>query len=209
MPISRAVKMMLMQQDRGDKQSEYAGNDGRRMIGYDRNPAKERMRADDYSVRERPHQPMDRYDYPTEMRMPYYPIEPGMRAGNTYGDIYAHGSIYAPGATNKPEAFRDYDSKTHEPLTEHKARKWVDRMSSGEHFPINASDQHRNAFCPDCEKWEFYVVLNAMYADYNKTAKEMNMDKPEFYARLARDFIKDEDASPGKVVKYMETIPKK
>ena len=47
-----------------------------------------------------------------------------------------------------------------------------------------------------------------MYSDYHKTAREMGVDKPEYYAMLARDFLCDKDAGPHKLRKYMETIPK-
>lgn len=167
--------------------SEYSDN-GRRMIGFDRG-----------------YEPMDNRYYPRPERMEYG----GGKEGNTYGDIYAHGSIYAPGAMNKPAEYRLSDRDTHEPITEHKARKWVDHMTTGEHYKPEATEQHRAVLCPDCEKWEYFVAMNAMYADFNKTAKEMGIDKPEYYARLARDFIHDDDAGPGKVAKYMEMIPKK
>jgi hypothetical protein len=36
----------------------------------------------------------------------------------------------------------------------------------------------------------------------------MGMDKPEFYAYMAKDFLKDKDAKPHKLRRYMETITK-
>lgn len=62
--------------------------------------------------------------------------------------------------------------------------------------------------CPDCNKWEWYVAMNAMYSDHCETAKKVNMDKPEFYAHLAKDFLKDSDAKPHKLRRYMEHIAK-
>ena len=211
MPISPGMRMLMLARDKDRyPRSDYSDNGDRRMIGFDRYPD---TRTD---------RPMRYPDRPDQMYagMPYMPpIYPmSARDGNSYGDIYAHGSIYAPGAMNKPERDmrsrdRDYDHDARddmfEPVTEHKARKWVEKMTTGEHFKPEIAEQHRVAFCPNCDKWEFYVALNAMYADYKKTAQEIGMDKPDYYARLARDFIKDEDAAPGKVARYMETIPKK
>ena len=215
MSVKPAIRAMLMQRAGRNEPSEYAADDGRRMIGYERDPRRERMRADS-TERSYPRNdyaghmpPANGYGYPPEMRTPVYPLSPDMRAGNAYGDIYAHGSIYAPGAMNKPAEYRSYDRDTHEPITEHKARKWVEHMTTGEHYKPEVTEQHRAALCPDCEKWEYFVAMNAMYADFSKTAKEMGIDKPEYYARLARDFIHDDDAGPGKVAKYMEIIPKK
>lgn len=234
MPMSPGMKMMLVEKAARREKSEYAANDGRRMIGFARDENRNRPSGNyprsEYNEYAEQRGEYDRrnggdYDrrntYPNnaemrmpsnqaqpDMRFPMHPIQPDMRGGNTYGDIYAHGTLYAPGAMNKPTESRAYDQGMNEPVTEHKARKWVEKMSTGEHFKPEIAEQHRVAFCPNCDKWEFYVALNAMYADYKKTAQEIGMDKPDYYARLARDFIKDEDAAPGKVARYMETIPK-
>lgn len=210
MALSPGMRMLMLAREKDRyPRSDYSDNGDRRMIGFDRYPD---TRTD---------RPMRYPDRPDQMYagMPHMPPVYPMTArdGNSYGDIYARGTIYAPGAMNKPERDmrsrdRDYDhdASDHmfEPVTEHKARKWVEKMTTGEHFKPEIAEQHRVAFCPNCDKWEFYVALNAMYADYKKTAQEIGMDKPDYYARLARDFIKDEDAAPGKVARYMETIPK-
>ena len=138
--------------------------------------------------------------YPPANNM--YPM--GMYPGNGYGDIYAHGSIYAPGAANKPMDGGHGDMS--EPVDEHAARRWVKRMDGGEHFHAEQAEQLRSGICPECKKWEFYAAINAMYSDHCETAKRMNMDKPEFYAHLAKDFLLDEDAQPHKLRRYMEHI---
>lgn len=222
MAISPGMRMLMLAREKDRyPRSDYSDNGDRRMIGFDRYPD---TRTD----------PNMRYPYtrtdpnmrytgrPDQMYAgtphmpPIYPMT--ARDGNSYGDIYAHGSIYAPGAMNKPERDthsrdRDYDhdarDHTNEPITEHKARKWVEKMTTGEKYKPEITEQMRASFCPDCDKWEFYVAMNAMYADYRKTAQEIGMDKADFYARHARDFIQDDDAAPGKVARYMETIPKK
>lgn len=132
--------------------------------------------------------------------------------GNSYGDIYAEGTIYAPGAMNRPMSGMMAGTMSGDmtaPVDEHTARMWVGKMDGGEHYRIDQSEQLRNAICPDCEKWEFFVAMNAMYSDHCETAKKFGTDKPEYYAHLARDFLKDKDAGPHKLRKYMEMIPKK
>ena len=125
--------------------------------------------------------------------------------GNSYGDIYAEGTIYTPGAMNKPMGMHGDMSA---PVDEHTARMWVQKMDGGEKFKPEQTEQFRMSHCPDCTKWEYYVAVNAMYSDYCETAKKMGMDKPEFYAMLAKDFLKDKDAKPHKLRNYMENVPK-
>ena len=125
----------------------------------------------------------------------------GSRYG--FGDVYAH--INAPGSMNRPE-YGGMESNMAAPVDEHTARKWVQKMDGGEHFKIEQTEQQRMAICPDCERWDFYVAMNAMWNDYCETAKKMNIDRPDYYAHLAKDFLKDKDAKPGKLRRYMEHI---
>jgi len=55
---------------------------------------------------------------------------------------------------------------------------------------------------------EFYWAMNAMYSDYQKAGKKFGVDKPEFYACLAKLFIEDPDAVDDKVKAYYEHIVK-
>lgn len=149
--------------------------------------------------------------YPPYGAMPYVPPMnniPPMNMhhpGNSYGDIYAHGSIYAPGAMNKPMGGM-MGGDMSAPVDEHTARMWVQKMDGGEKFKIEQTEQQRMAVCPDCDRWEFYVAMNAMCNDYCETAKKMNIDRPDYYAHLAKDFLKDKDAKPHKLRRYMEHI---
>ncbi len=56
------------------------------------------------------------------------------------------------------------------------------------------------------EWWEFYAVTNAMYADYSEVAKAYNITSPDYYAKLALAFIRDKDALPGKVQRYLRYV---
>ena len=236
MAMNPGMKMMMMQRmtDKPRQQSEYGGN--RRMIGYDRNemtggmenryeangpmyggwhePPMNGYPTSNWPERDRPESRRRRSPRTGRyIRGEYGGMDddddddyrPKSIRGNSYGDIYAKGTIYAPGAMNRPGG----ESKHYGEVDEHKAREWVMGMSDGEHFKLEHSEAQRQAVCPDCDKWEFYVAINAMYSDYCKTAKKFNLDRPEFYAMLARDFLMDEDAAPHKLEKYMETIPKK
>lgn len=76
-----------------------------------------------------------------------------------------------------------------------------------DHFSKTCREQLRTAHCPKCDRWEFLVALNMMYADYSEVAKKFAADKPEFYVCMAKAFLEDPDAGEGKLAKYMEIIP--
>lgn len=56
---------------------------------------------------------------------------------------------------------------------------------------------------------DFFAVLNALYTDYGKVAKKFGFDRMEVWAEMAKAFIHDKDAEPGKVKLYYECITKK
>lgn len=229
--------MMLDKMRQPEPRSEYGGRTERRMIGYDRDSPGTRHTPEYPPMNGYMGGTMPQYGWPHYPPMGGYDGEPEMRRrrdrqgrymtggmddddeddprgyspramrDNSYGDIYARGTVYAPGAMNRPGGERG-SGRMSAPVEEYEAREWVRGMSGGEHFKLEHSEQYRAVACPDCDKWEFYVAINAMYNDHCETAKKMGVDKPEFYAHLAKDFLKDEDAGPHKLRKYMETIPK-
>lgn len=58
----------------------------------------------------------------------------------------------------------------------------------------------------DGEMPAFYAILNALYSDYAFVAKKYGVTQPEFYAELARAFLMDADARPGKAERYYRHI---
>lgn len=224
------MRMLAMQQMRGGEprgKSEYAGDNTRRMIGYNRDYERERTPSA-HVMSERRIWPRGGYDEPysgyepPEMRRQrdsrgrYAMMDddedyPRMM-GNSYGDIYAKGEIYAPGAMNRPGGMQH---QRYEPVDEQQAMHWVRKMKQPEGgrgmpaFKMEEAEALRKAHCPDCEPMEFFVALNMKYSDDYATAKKFGIDRPEFYAWLAKDFLMDEDAGPHKLQKYMQTIPEK
>lgn len=222
------MRMMMMDKLRqgGEPRSEYGGGNDRRMIGYDRN-----MPMPD---RERTHPPMggmpgrewewppNMYGYDGDVSFSGYGTPEARRRRDSRGR-------YMMGGMERDD---DDDDKYHlksndgrmitgatwskgmipEKVEEHKAMEWVRDMrnpdgSTGPHFKQEMSEQLRAAHCPKCDKWEFMVALNMMYADYSEVAKKFSADKPEFYACMAKAFLEDPDAGEGKLAKYMEVIP--
>ena len=237
-PGMRMMLMDRVRHEEPHRESEYGGNTRRRMIGYDRDQMRhippEGNEAPEYPERGLhahgwPHDPpwyggdmpearkrrdkRGRYmmggaecddeedeDRPRNMRP--------RSGGNSYGDIYAEGTIWAPGAMNRPMGGM-MGGDMSQPVDERTARMWVSKMDGGEHFKLEHTEQLRGSTCPECERWEFYVAMNAMYHDHCESAKKFGTDKPEYYAHLAKEFLMDKDAGPHKLRTYMETIPKK
>ena len=59
-------------------------------------------------------------------------------------------------------------------------------------------------------RWAWGVTMNMMYSDYYPAAIEFGLNRPEFYAALAKAFLLDKDG-PGperKLMEYYEHIAK-
>ena len=59
-------------------------------------------------------------------------------------------------------------------------------------------------------RWAWGVTMNMMYSDYYPVAVEFGLNRPEFYAALAKAFLLDKDG-PGperKLMAYYEHIAK-
>ena len=62
----------------------------------------------------------------------------------------------------------------------------------------------------DIPRWTWGVAMNMMYSDYYHVAVEFGLNRPEFYAALAKAFLLDKDG-PGpeqKLMAYYEHIAK-
>ena len=63
---------------------------------------------------------------------------------------------------------------------------------------------------PAVPRWAWGVTMNMMYSDYYPVAVEFGLNRPEFYAALAKAFLLDKDG-PGpeqKLMAYYEHIAK-
>lgn len=228
--------LMLDKMRQGDQmpRNEYGSTQSRRMIGYDRDYQREHTRAPSNTYGGRHMPPMDEYDDTPQMggynaynRMEarrgrdsrgrfamagmddddeedYSPRGSiGSSAKTHRGDMHAKGAAYTYDSRRQMD-----DAEMSDPVDEQTARMWVRKMSAGEHFKPEQAEQFRGMLCPHCDKWEWFVAINAMYSDYCETGKKIGVDRPEFYAHLAKDFLMDDDAGPHKLRKYMTVIPK-
>ena len=126
---------------------------------------------------------------------------------------YGGGKLYAKGSMmyERPEHERMHGAKGGEyrKVDEQMADGWVRRMqnadgTTGPKFKIDQTEQLRQMYCMECDKWEFFVVMNMMYSDYCEVARHMGVDRQEYYAMLSKAFLCDEDAGEHKLQKYME-----
>lgn len=140
------------------------------------------------------------------------------------GDMRQYGRRYDPSrmashqSQKQPQemGYAQHSESDEEHLTREEAEKWVKGMKSedgktGARWPYQEIKQYAGNFGIHGEEQviEFFAVMNALYTDYGKVAKKYGVDKVDFWADLAKAFIHDKDAEPGKVKLYYECIAKK
>lgn len=98
------------------------------------------------------------------------------------------------------------------------AKQWAARMqnadgSVGPHWTMEQTTAVADGMGIQAEeipRWAWGVTMNMMYSDYYPVAVEFGLNRPEFYAALAKAFLLDKDA-PGperKLMEYYEHIAK-
>ncbi len=109
----------------------------------------------------------------------------------------------------QPEA-AEFDRET--------AMQWAERMqnadgSTGPHWTMEqttAVAESMGIQAPVVPHWAWGVTMNMMYSDYYPVAVEFGLNRPEFYAALAKAFLIDKDG-PGperKLMEYYEHVVK-
>lgn len=66
----------------------------------------------------------------------------------------------------------------------------------GEHFrkeQVKHACQQAGIDCEEFGEDVFCLAMNMMYSDYCKVAKKYGVDRPEYYADLAKAFLRDKD----------------
>lgn len=103
----------------------------------------------------------------------------------------------------------------HTPLDKETVMTWVDSMVDGDGVRGGKYSWHQAqqyamnmGITGQQRLLEFYWAMNAMYADYHHVGKKFGVDKPEFYAHLAKCFLEDPDAKENKVEEYVKHIVK-
>lgn len=92
-------------------------------------------------------------------------------------------------------------------LTREQADHWIKSMenadgSTGGFFPMEETDEFKG----QCRDIDFCVTMNMMKSDFGVVAKKFGVDMPAFYAEMAKAFLHDRDAAPGKLCRYHKYI---
>lgn len=126
-----------------------------------------------------------------------------------YGDENRkHGGQYMEGGSANQQS--EYPMM--EQLTEEVATAWVSKLKNTDpENPIGAKWSRetlkpiaiKNGFTTQEKQLEFWVVMNMMYSDYAETAKKNGVSTMDFFADMAKAWMKDKDAVEHKTTAYI------
>lgn len=183
---------------------------------YD-NDAPEMRRGRDRETGRYVHRPDRRMEHESDRRIGFGANDE--RSAGSYHNERDDGVIYLDEERTRRRGSHDYDDDDDDEITREKAEKWVANMAGSDPAIPHGGKWTMEAVKPFAQKYgfptsgrefyEFYVVMNAMYSDYYDVAKKFGVANPDFFAELAKCFIKDKDANPGKVEMYFKHIAKK
>ena len=86
-----------------------------------------------------------------------------------------------------------------EGFTEDDAKAWTAKMenedgTTGPHWTMGQTDAVANVAGVHEKSCVWWAAMNMMYSDYYGVAAKYGLDRPEFYADLAKAFLMDKDA---------------
>lgn len=98
-------------------------------------------------------------------------------------------------------------------MDEDTAEEWMESLENedgtkGPHWKMEQTERLMEQRGIECDPVEFWCAINIMYSDYSKVARAHGVNKVEFYADLAKAFLKDKDAVDGKLMVYYECVVK-
>lgn len=140
-----------------------------------------------------------------------------------FGDVEANFRPYllpkrtmgfsSDGIDGKQQHYSRGRASSEEGLDERTAHEWSKKMknadgSTGAHWTKEQVKPYMQQVGYQGEEIEFWVIMNAMYSDYCKVAKKYGVDRPEYYAEIAKAWLDDKDAIPDKAAAYYECIVK-
>ena len=83
-------------------------------------------------------------------------------------------------------------------FTEDDARRWTEHMenddgSMGAHWTLEQTTAVANSIGVHVDPWIWVAALNMEYSDNFEVAQKYGLDRPEYYADLAKAFLFDKD----------------
>lgn len=94
------------------------------------------------------------------------------------------------------------------------AKEWTQHMqnedgTSGPHWSVEQAKQIMAQRNLSLNPAEFYAALNMIYSDFSPVAKKHGLGGSlDFYVDMAKAFLNDKDAAPGKLSNYYNSIVK-
>ena len=89
-------------------------------------------------------------------------------------------------------------------FTEDDARRWTEHMenddgSMGAHWTLEQTTAVANSIGVHVDPWVWFAALNMEYSDNFEVAQKYGLDRPEYYADLAKAFLFDKDGGGPEV----------
>jgi len=114
------------------------------------------------------------------------------------------------------DKLEDHDEPEAATFDRETAMQWAANMqnadgTTGPHWSMDQTSAIADGMSvqeTDIPRWAWGVAMNMMYSDYYPVAVEFGLNRPEFYAALAKAFLLDKDG-PGpeqKLMAYYEHI---
>ena len=91
-------------------------------------------------------------------------------------------------------------------FTEADARTWVSHMDPPGKWTMEQTTAVMHQYGYHHRPCIFYAVMNMLWSDYGKTVSKHGMDRADFWAALANDWIDDPDAEDMKTGRYWRDI---
>ena len=98
-------------------------------------------------------------------------------------------------------------------FTEDDARRWTEHLenddgSMGAHWTLEQTTAVANSIGVHVDPWIWFAALNMEYSDNFDVAQKYGLDRPEYYADLAKAFLFDKDGGgpEAKIAGYYHGI---
>lgn len=98
-------------------------------------------------------------------------------------------------------------------FTEADAKRWTEHMensdgSKGPHWTLEQATAVANSIGVHVDPWIWFATLNMEHSDNFDVAQKYGLDRPEYYADLAKAFLFDEDGGgpEAKIAGYYHGI---
>lgn len=112
------------------------------------------------------------------------------------------------------ESPKKKESPSQKEFSMESAKEWTKNMknedgTSGPHWSVEQAKQIMAQRNLSLNPAEFYAALNMIYSDFSPVAKKHGLGGSlDFYVDMAKAFLNDKDAAPGKIPNYYNYIVK-